>query len=350
MIVFNTVGRLLVLITALAVILTATGGCAEESRTQSDKASEPLNQGQNRPPLRVPVFDRDSAYAYLSGQVNFGPRVPGTEGQKACKDWLVGKPEQFGAETIVQEFTPNMTGLGKQPSYNIIGSYNSEAKRRILLAAHWDTRHKGDYDPDPSKRDQAIPGADDGASGVAVLLEVARQLQLQPIDIGIDIVFFDAEDQGYDSSPGEQPRPESWCLGAQHWSASPHRRGYKAEYGVLLDMVGSANARFPKEGYSMHFAPQVVEKVWKLALEMGFGNYFDTAAAAGAVTDDHYFVNTIAGIPMIDIINKPMGSETGFGPHWHTHGDDLDVIDTRTLRAVGQIMLALLYNEDYGSI
>lgn len=332
------------------VFLSILISCTSDQKPASKQSSTSQQQADQRPPLKVPAFDRDSAYAFLAAQVDFGPRVPGTESHIACKDWLVSQLERLGATTSVQEFTADMSGLGKQQAFNIIGSYNPSASRRLLLAAHWDTRHQADHDPDPGQRSSAIAGADDGASGVAVLLEVARHLQQQPLDIGVDIVFFDAEDQGYDSQPGEQPRAETWCLGAQYWSARPHQSGYKAEYGVLLDMVGSANARFPKEGYSMYYAPQVVEKVWKLALEMGFGTYFDSAASEGAVTDDHYFVNTVAGIPMIDIINKPLGSPTGFGSHWHTKGDTLEVIDRRTLKAVGQVMLALLYNENNGSI
>ena len=328
----------------LALALTACNG----DGPSSDPAPAP--DKVEKPPVKVPSFNRDSAYAYVAQQVAFGPRVPGTEEHQACKDWLAGKLEAFGAQTQVQEFTADMVTIGKQPAFNIIGSYNPGASRRILLAAHWDTRFQADYDPDPEKRKEAILGADDGASGVAVLLEVARQLQQNPLDLGVDIIFFDAEDQGFDAAPGQEPQPETWCLGAQHWSRNFHRAGYDAEYGVLLDMVGAANARFPKEGYSVYFGPDVVEKVWKLAQEMGHGNYFDDTKIQGGVTDDHYFVNTIAKIPMIDIINKPIGSETGFGPYWHTHDDDLDVIDKRTLKAVGQVMLALLYNESNNSI
>lgn len=347
---FRTFVALPASIASVIVFLGFLSSCTADQNAGGSQGSTNAVPEATKPPLKVPAFNRDSAFAFLAAQVAFGPRVPGTAPHVECKNWLAKKLEDYGAETSVQEFTADYSELGKQQAYNIVGSFNPSASKRILLAAHWDSRHQADYDADPSKRGEAILGADDGASGVAVLLEVARQLQQNPIDIGVDIVFFDAEDQGYDSQPGEQPQPESWCLGAQHWSANPHRKGYRAEYGVLLDMVGSENARFPKEGYSMYYAPQVVEKVWKLALEMGFGNYFDTAAAEGAVTDDHYYVNTIARIPMIDIINKPLGSSTGFGSHWHTHSDNLDVIDKRTLRAVGQVMLALLYNENNGSI
>ncbi len=304
----------------------------------------------------VPPFDRDSAYAYIEKQLSFGPRALGMPGHQACKEWLAEKLASFGATVIEQDFQAEVYTGDVFPATNIIGQFNPESTTRILLAAHWDTRHIADSDLATERREEPIPGADDGASGVGVLLEIARQLGQNPIDMGVDIIFFDAEDYGQDTKEGEQisqaeaeRRRNTWALGAQHWSRNPHVNRKNVEYGILLDMVGAEGARFPKEGVSMAFARPVVEKVWKLAKQMGYSNYF-VDQQAGEVIDDHYFVNTIARIPMIDIIHKPVETETGFGPHWHTHNDDIGIIDKRTLRAVGQLVTAVVYRENNGQM
>lgn len=310
-----------------------------KSEQQQEAAGE-----MSRPATRsapVPAFNRDSAYMYVEKQLTFGPRVPNSEAHQACKDWLAEKFKSFGAEVIEQDFQAKSYTGEQLNGTNVIAQYNPQINKRIILAAHWDTRFVADSPLNTSDTEVAVMGADDGASGVAVLLEIARQLQENPIDIGVDIILFDLEDQGESGAENE----ESWGLGAQHWSRNPHRAGYRAQYGILLDMVGAKDARFPKEYYSMYFAPNLVNKVWKLAENMGYGNYF-VPADGGGVTDDHYFVNTIAGIKMIDIINRPAGSETGFGDHWHTPNDNIDIINKRTLGAVGQVVLAVVYREN----
>ncbi|MEL7020576.1 MAG: M28 family peptidase [Bacteroidota bacterium] len=299
--------------------------------------------------INVPKFDRDTAYQYVAKQVSFGSRVMETEGHKKTKKWLTYMFKSFGAEVIEQDFVATTYDGKKFNSTNIIAQYNPTAQRRILLGAHWDTRHIADSPLATEKQDQPIMGADDGGSGVAVLLEIARQLNQQPVDIGIDIVLFDAEDYGApnDYDIDREASSLTWCLGSQHWSRNPHVGGYRADFGILVDMVGARNATFTKEGTSMQFAPRLMNKIWKLAQGMGYGNYF-VEQRTGAVTDDHYFVNAIAGIPMIDIINKDTSTDSQFGAHWHTHNDDLAIIDKRTLRAVGQVVLAVIYRTDAG--
>ncbi len=318
-------------------------GSSQPSRDEKKETSKPKN-------VKIPRFNRDSAYVYTEKQVAFGPRVPGTEEHVNCKNWLVKKLSSFGANVIEQEFKAELyTGESPQ-AFNIIGQINPNHPKRIILAAHWDSRFMADQDQDEDRKKDAILGADDGASGVGVLLEIARNLSETPIDMGVDIIFFDAEDQGFDAQTIEESQPESWCLGAQYWARNLHVKGYKAKYGILLDMVGAEDARFIKEGYSMQFAPRLVNKVWKLAKEMGYGNYFVNQQDQGGVTDDHVFVSTIARIPMIDIINRPAGTQTGFGSYWHTHDDDMDVISKRTLRAVGQVVMAAVYNESIDAL
>ncbi len=321
--------------------------CKQDPQEAQQETTAPKQQ------LPVPKFERDSAYAYIEKQLSFGPRVVNSEGHKATKEWLVNKFESFGAKVIEQDFQAKAyTGVTLNAT-NIIAQYNPELNNRILLAAHWDTRHIADSPLSKEGRDEPIMGADDGASGVAVLLEVARLLNTNPVDIGVDIVLFDAEDYGeskeqYANIQEERDGLFTWALGSQHWSKNVHTSGIR--YGILLDMVGAKGARFPKEGNSMQFAPEVVNKIWKLAKQMGYSNYFHDVNGGG-VTDDHYFVNTIAGIKMIDIINLPINSDNkGFGSHWHTHNDDIDIIDKRTLRAVGQVLLAVIYREAGGTL
>ena len=291
--------------------------------------------------IPIPKFDRDSAYNFVAKQVEFGPRVPNTPAHKATKEWLSSQLKAHGAKVIEQDFKAKAYTGTILNGTNIIGQYNPNAKKRIVLAAHWDSRHITDNDPDESKRNLPVDAADDGASGVGVLLEVARHLTTLPEEMGVDIIFFDAEDYG---SPTDG---NTFCLGSQYWSKNFHVNGYKAKYGILLDMVGAKNPRFPIEGTSAKFAPQIVSKVWKLAREMGHGTYFSMEKVAG-VTDDHLFVNRIAGIPMIDIINLPINTEQRFVNHWHTTNDNMDNINKRTLGAVGQIMLAVIFNEAMG--
>ena len=294
--------------------------------------------------VKVPKFDRDSSYSFIQKQVDFGPRVTNSEGHKACKEWLVSKFKSYGATVIEQDFEAKAYTGTTLNGTNIIAQFNPENKSRMLLAAHWDTRPVADYDPDEANHDKPILGADDGASGVGVLIEIARQLSLNPIEMGVDIILFDAEDYG--ESGGDDYK--TWCLGSQHWGKNPHKSGYRANYGILLDMVGAKNARFTMDETSMTFAPAFMRKVWKLGQAMGYGSYF-VSEQTQVLIDDHLFVNQLTGIPTIDIINRPMKSETGFGDYWHTLDDNMNVIDKRTLRAVGQTVLAVVYRENNGT-
>lgn len=295
--------------------------------------------------VKIPKFERDSAYSYVAKQVDFGPRVPNTPEHVACKNWLVEKMTTLGASVIAQDFQAKAYTGEMLNGTNIIAQYNLDNPNRILLCAHWDSRHISDYDPIEANKDKPVLGADDGGSGVGVLMEIARHLQQTPIDLGVDIIFFDLEDYG--ESKGEDYK--TWCLGSQHWSKTPHKAGYRAKYGILLDMVGASNAQFTQEEVSMSFAPTLMRKVWKLGQGMGYSTYFLNDRTK-AIIDDHVFVNQIARIPTIDIINKPKGSETGFTKCWHTQCDDLSNIDKRTLRAVGQTVLATVYRENNGTL
>ena len=310
---------------------------------QKSKPTEPVVKKN----VQVPVFNPDSAYAFVEQQMNFGPRVPGTPGHKECKEWIIKEMKSFGTEVESQNFKADFQGLKGIPSTNIIARINSNHPKRILLAAHWDTRSVSDKDSDPSMRSKPVPGADDGGSGVSILMEIARTLQNNPIDMGVDFVFFDAEDQG---ATGDACVSScSWGLGSQYWSSNIDKN-YKPVYGILFDMVGRKNASFYKEGLSRIYAKEATDKIWTLANRMGYGDYF-IDQAVGSIVDDHKFVNEIAQIPMLDIINlKPELPNQTFQKCWHTQCDDMTGIDKRSLRAVGQVATAVLYKESGNSL
>lgn len=292
----------------------------------------------------VPTFNADSAYAFVQTQVDFGPRVPATAAHAVCADYLAAILARFGAQVEVQRGEMPLYSGETKPLKNIVGRFNLNAKRRFLLCSHWDSRPFADQDPNPANRHTPILGANDGASGVGVLLEVARQLAANTPTVGVDVVFFDLEDWGAPEFYTGAERPDAWCLGSQFWAAEAKGSGYKAECGILLDMVGAPGAQFHREQFSSHFARAVQDEVWRTAQSLGFGHTFvDTRG--GAITDDHYYVNTVAGVPCIDIIQYNPYGATGFGDYWHTLSDDMRHIDRRTLHMVGQTLLQVLYTK-----
>lgn len=294
----------------------------------------------------VPIFNADSAYSYVATQVAFGPRVPNTAAHRACGDYIEGFMRACGAGVIAQNVELMAYNGDKLQARNIIAQFNPQNKKRVMLCAHWDSRPWADSDPDESNHYKPILGANDGASGVGVLMEIARHLSAAPPAVGIDIVLFDAEDYGrHENDPYEgSGMDNSWALGSQYWARRPHVSNYNARYGILLDIVGAPSSRFYREGISDHFAANIVDKVWAQAAKEGYANYFINEAG-GMVTDDHLYVNQFLGLPCIDIINYDPSSPNGFGPHHHTVKDDMDWISAATLKAVGQTVMAVIYNE-----
>ena len=292
---------------------------------------------------KAPTFEADSAYTYVANQVAFGPRVPNSKAHKQCGDYLAAELTRFGAQLYVQEANLKAYDGTLLEARNLIGSYNPEQSKRVLLFAHWDSRPYSDHDPDPANLRKPLEGADDGASGVGVLLEIARQLGQQAPNIGVDILFCDAEDYGTPEFVDDY-QPDTWCLGSQFWAKNPHVKNYKAEFGILLDMVGGKGATFFREFQSMRSAAPIVQMVWSKARDLGYGKFFINADG-GAITDDHQYVISGRGIPSIDIINYDPDTETGFASYWHTQKDNMDNIDRETLKAVGQTVLEVIYNQ-----
>lgn len=298
--------------------------------------------------VNAPPFNSDSAYDYTKAQLDFGTREMNSKGHEACAKYLIAEIKKFTDTVYIQKFDAKGFDGVTLKCTNIIGAINPKATHRILLSSHWDSRPWADQDT--KDRDKPILSACDGASGVGTLLEIARAIQSSPLkNIGVDIFFNDAEDRGYSSSldgiikPGNYDSEDSWCLGSQYWSAHPHVAGYKADFGILLDMAAAQGAVFMREGNSSFNAGWVQDKVWANARTLGYSNYFSNQTF-GAITDDHVYINQIAKIPTVDIIHIDPSSNSGtFGNYWHTHDDNMSIIDKNTLDAVGKTLLYTIY-------
>ena len=317
----------------LSVLAASCGGTKKAQDAGEQKAN----------PVAV-TFNADSAYTFCEQQCQFGPRVMNSEAHELCGQWIARKFRSYGLEVVEQKAT--LRGYDGTPlqSTNIIASYKPGVAPRLLVCAHWDSRPWADNDPDEANHRKPVMAANDGASGVAVMLEAARLLP-DSLGVGIDFVCFDAEDWGIPQWADAEDPGDTWALGAQHWAANPHCDPNTIRFGILLDMVGGQQARFYREGYSMQRAKKVVDKVWKAADVAGYSSYF-LQEECGWVTDDHVPVNDVAGIPCIDIINHyPACEQSSFGPTWHTIHDDMEHIDRQTLKAVGQTLLQVLFTE-----
>ena len=299
------------------------------------------------------AFSADSAYTYIAQQLAFGARVPGSEAHEACGDWLVSELARHGAQVKSQHGT--MTNYAGKPQAirNIVALLEGNTAHAILLCAHWDCRPWSDEEELYENRFEPVMGANDGASGVGVILEMVRQLSIRKSKGGfvpsVQVVFFDCEDMGTPAHFTGPQRDHTWCLGSQLWAREYKQSNVecqmstvKCQYGVLLDMVGDPSATFPREYYSMQYAGSYVERLWREASRLGYGRYFVQQATYYPITDDHYYVNTMAGIPCVDIIDYKMNTETGFAEWWHTQHDDIQNINKQTLQAVGETVLTTI--------
>ena len=313
-----------------------------------------------------PSFSSDSAYTYIEAQMAFGPRVPNSKAHNDCAVWLIQQLRARGAKVELQRGQmPDYRG-NMQQIYNIIAHFSTpETAQRphILLAAHYDTRPWCDEEETYEDRYYNVPGANDGASGVAVLLEVARQLSLrmdttnqqsainnQQLSTPVDIIFFDCEDSGTPRFYTGMEREDTWCLGSQLWATNYAEKinnhqssiiNQQYQYGIVLDMVGAPDASFPRELYSTQYAANYQQQIWKTAEKLGYGAMF-TNQQSYPITDDHYYVNYIAGIPCVDIIHYDIRNATGFPHWWHTRNDNMDNISKSTLQAVGEVIMSQL--------
>lgn len=315
---------------AFAAVATMTA-CGGSTRNATD--TDTITSSGVEPAV---VFNADSAMSYLRTQVEFGPRVNNTEPHRNTARWLEQQLRRHGAVVSLQPMQLTDAQGTKIDAVNIIGQYNPDASSRLLLLAHWDSRPWADADPDESKHNTPVAGANDGASGVAVLLETARLLGQKNPGIGVDILFVDAEDRG------NHDDEDSWALGAQYFVNHPFKEGYLPDRAILLDMVGGRGAHFYYEAFSAQAAPELLAQIWSIAGDSGYGDIF-IPRGGGGVTDDH--VRLIdAGIPAIDIIEFDPTSPNGFNAVWHTTSDTPDNIDPATLKAVGQTLVNYIYS------
>ncbi|MEL7834729.1 M28 family peptidase [Fodinibius sp. N2] len=323
--------RILLLLSGLLFFLISCEGGDQQQFSFEEQGQE------------VPEFSADSAYQFIGQQLSYGPRNPNAEGHKLTKEYLLNRLQDYAGQRYVfsQQFTAQGYDGDSLALSNIIASFNPQSSDRIFLCAHWDTRPRADKDS--LNQDKPILGADDGGSGVGVLLELARIFKDNPPPIGVDIVLFDGEDYGREGDFSK------YFLGSRHWSENPPVKGYSPRFGILLDMVGGKNARFPKEGYSMQFAPGLVEGIWDVAEDKGYSNLF-ISEQGNRVSDDHLVINRILGIPTINIIHySPSNNGAQFASYWHTHNDDMSIISKKTLNGVGEILVELIYNRIEGS-
>lgn len=333
------------------LIFLVSGLCCACSTTKKSQTTE-------QPVVSI-EFNADSAYAFCAAQCSFGPRTMNSEAHEKCGEWIRQKFIQYGYQVELQKADLKGYDGTVLKSTNIIATQNASPSTlhpspstqnpspstRILICAHWDSRPWADNDPDEANRRKPVMAANDGASGVAVMLELARLLQQNDsASMAVDFICFDAEDWGTPQWE-ENADADSWALGSQYWASTLHPSPSTYQFGILLDMVGGQGAKFYREAYSMHYARNIVERVWQAAHTAGYGSTFPYEDSGG-VTDDHVPVNEKAGIPCIDIINYyPDCEQSSFGPVWHTVNDDMHHIDKNTLKAVGQTLVQLIYSE-----
>ena len=302
-------------------------------------------------------FNADSAYQFCAAQCDFGPRTMNSEAHERCAQWISQKFQQYGYTVELQKADLKGYDGTILKSTNIIASSQPSTPNsqlpKVLICAHWDSRPWADNDPDSANWRKPVMAANDGASGVAVMLELARLIQQHDsLNVAVDFICFDAEDWGIPQWDETGDGTDSWALGAQYWAKKYQEKSLHSQpstlnyqYAILLDMVGGQGAKFYQEGYSKQKAGRIVEKIWRAAHAAGYGSTFPMQES-GFVTDDHVPVNDIANIPCVDIINHyPDCPQSSFGPTWHTVNDDMQHIDMNTLQAVGQTLLQVLYNE-----
>lgn len=334
--------HLLPIAATLLTLLTGVscGTPSRNDRTPANASPEPAATES------VAGFSADSAYSYVAAQVAMGPRVPGTAAHAACAEWIESELNRHGTDTVlIQTATVTDPNTDRPlPIRNILGRFNPDALERILLVAHYDTRPTADEEKNPALHSTPIPGANDGGSGVGVLLEIARQLgNLRP-DKGVDLLFVDAEDLGISADTGNGGNTEdTWCLGSQYWAENmPYSAATMPDMAVVLDMVGGRNARFHREQFSDMYAPALVDRVWQTAARLGYADRF-VNAAGGPILDDHLPLLR-AGIPTIDIVESCADATGSFPATWHTLSDDINNIDPASLKAAGHTVISLIYS------
>lgn len=332
------------IIASCTAIALAVMSCGSEKQGHNTSDSQPVGGDAVKVTANHQLsFSADSAMKYLQEQVKIGPRVPGTEANIKCRKYIVDKMTEFGVDTVyIQKFKATTFDGNTIDGGNVFGQINPEKNTRVLLAAHYDTRPWADNEASIEQRNTPIDGANDGASGVAVVLELARQFAASNPKVGVDFLFVDIEDYG--NSDGWELHNDSWCLGSQYFSEhQPYTSENRPVYGIVLDMVGGLDARFHREYFSEKYAPHIVNRVWQTAAQLGYGKKFINQLG-GSLIDDHLPLSK-GGIPTIDIVECNNAQTGGFPPTWHTTQDNLSNISPTSLKAVGQVVAEVIYNQ-----
>lgn len=326
------------LLLSIGLLLTVLSSSCTKNNVNETKAAETSTAKKQV----LGDFNADSAYSYVERQLEFGPRVPGTAGHKACAAWLEQKLRATAPDSmVVQRGRVRCYNGAELPIINLMARYNITNPNRLLLLAHWDTRPWADNDSCVENRNKPLPGANDGGSGVGVLLEIARNLAIKKPAYGIDILLVDAEDSGR-TGVFNADNDDSWCLGTQYFLENmPYPDGQMPRYAILLDMVGGRDAHFAREYTSHSEAKEYTDKIWAEAAALGLSERFPNRVTSGVV-DDHTYLNA-AGIPAVDIIECDNNTTKSFPPYWHTMRDDMSNIDKSTLHDVGITVLNIVY-------
>jgi len=325
----------LLFLPVIVITVLFLASCGNGTKKDGDTKKDTVVQ------MNVPAFNADTAYYFVKRQVDFGPRNMGSKAHDNCARYFEQTFKKYTKNVTVQNGRVTTFDGKTFPMQNIIASFNPDNQNRIFICSHWDSRPFADQDPDVKNHTKPIDGANDGASGCGIILELARMLSVSKVKIGVDLIMLDAEDYGQPEKSTYPPKEDTWGLGSQYWSKNPHKPNYQARFGILLDMVGATSATFGKEGFSQYYAPDIVTKVWSAAARSGFGDYF-IMDNTNEITDDHYYINTIRKIPTIDIIQQ---TPTGFNKTWHTLSDNISGIDKATLKAVGQTLVRVIWEE-----
>jgi len=326
------------LLAGLVLLLSAFGCGAGGTGTTGTGDNGGDGGGDTGGQTTVPTFDADRAFADLVAQVDFGPRNPGSSGHEACRQWLLAQLQSRTSDAVAQPFTYTAaTGQTFQLA-NLLATFQGtrQVGDPLLLCAHWDTRPVADQDPDPALRNQPILGANDGASGVAVLLELARHFQATPPPRTIHLAFFDLEDSGLTDLTVGEPY-SGFSIGARYFAANMGR--FQAEEGVLLDMVADANPHYPREPNSLNAAPALVNAIWQIGQQLGYTAFSDSVGPT--ITDDHLPL-IAAGVPTVDIIDFDYPGPNRHA-YWHTTHDTPANCSPAGLKATGQTLLQLIY-------
>jgi hypothetical protein len=274
-------------------------------------------------------FIADSAMSYVRQQVAFGPRVAGSEGWRRAGDWIAQRLLATADTVIEQRWTHRLEDGRTIPQRNLLARFRPRAPERVLYLTHWDTRPVADNEPVPADRERPIPGANDGASGVALLLGVADALKKRAPAMGVDLLFVDGEDYGTWGPPDTDV-----LIGSTYFAAHLPDSAYRPLFGVLWDMIGDADLNIPQELHSAQQAPEVVQRVWQKAKDLGYDKWFLPDTRSYPITDDHYPLLK-AGLRVINVIDIDY-------PHHHRLSDTVDKVSVKSLQIVGDVAMALL--------